>query len=72
MIQTLKDITSKSFKDTTERTKWVRNWPSMIVLAVNMIKWTAFSEIAIVNQNRSKEEIEEDERKKKNADAFNF
>jgi len=48
MVDTLKDITKRAILDTkTKRVDWVRKWVGQVVLAVNMTRWTADSEIAI-------------------------
>ncbi|CAG9332270.1 unnamed protein product [Blepharisma stoltei] len=51
MYKTIKEITKKSFNEyqKQERTQWIRNWPSMVVLGVNQLCWTAGVEDAIKN-----------------------
>ena len=49
MIKTLKKITKTAVEDETERVKWVKMWPAQTVLGVNMTRWTAGAEDAIVN-----------------------
>ena len=49
MIDTLKKITKKAIVDTqTKRNEWVLKWPAQCILAVNMLRWTMASELAIV------------------------
>jgi len=47
MRDTLKKIAKDSLTDHCERTQWVLNYPAMVVLMGNMIKWTFNSEQAL-------------------------
>ncbi|EGR32288.1 hypothetical protein IMG5_089580 [Ichthyophthirius multifiliis] len=52
MKKTLMQITKDCMKDNqSERIQWINKWPSQIVLAVNMLNWTYYSEQAINNNN---------------------
>jgi dynein heavy chain len=53
MFDTVKDFTKRSLLDLqrTPRTEWVKNWPAMGILCVNMITWTAGVENAIHKNN---------------------
>ncbi len=37
-----------SLSDQEKRVKWIRSWPTQIILAANMIRWTKGSEYAIM------------------------
>ena len=56
MYKTIQDITKKSFAEyqNIPRNEWVRKWPSMVVLTVSQIMWTAGVDSAIKN-NRLRE-----------------
>lgn len=53
MRMTLKQLFSLSMHEyyNEKRTKWVENWPSQIVLAVDQVDWTTNVEKAIVKEN---------------------
>lgn len=51
MRKTLDKAAKKCFNDTSERTKWVFNWPGQIILAVNNTRWTAGVEENIANND---------------------
>jgi dynein heavy chain len=40
MKATLRQISKESNTDLTERNLWVQKYPAMVVLAINMIRWT--------------------------------
>ena len=60
MFKTLKEITKKSVLEygTQSRIEWIPQWPSMTVLCVNQIMWTAEAEKAISGATLTKFEDE--------------